>query len=186
MKHWQLKNKNLRISVSDHLHLQCLQSVNITTGELAKPNEFGQLPNGCDAMSISLLRHLREIEGIVPTREFDEGLLKIMEQKCTKSPSYLFEYRLALDLYHFSAQELNALEIWEFLMFGEPEADRPTSNYALLQSREFVFREIFTYCVSIGGGFSSFGTMDNYRGFTGGRYTNPKSYRHYIPKHHIA
>jgi len=99
-----------------------------------------------------------------------------MELKTTRRPSYLVEYRNALDLIELVARNTNSVEqAWLTLLFSDVTA----ANFGatkLGRARRFVFSEIIAHQIPISGAFKSFGLV-NYRGYFGGPYASPGSYR---------
>ena len=96
--------------------------------------------------------------------------------KTKEIPSYLTEYEHAIELIDLLVSRSESVkQAWSTLLFSNFKAD----NFAytkLGRARNFVFSEIITHQVPLSGGFKSFG-LSNYRGYFGGLYTNPGSYK---------
>lgn len=92
-----------------------------------------------------------------------------LELKTTREPSYLAEYKSALEVIDL------AQGVWPTLLFSEVDPENFSST-KLGRARQFVFSEIIAHQISISGAFKSFGLV-NYRGFFGGPYASPGSYR---------
>ncbi len=89
--------------------------------------------------------------------------------KTSRHPSYLAEYKSALELVEL------AEEAWPTLLFSEVAADNLGAT-KLGRARRFVFSEVIAHQIPISGAFKSFGLI-NYRGYFGGPYALPASYR---------
>jgi len=96
--------------------------------------------------------------------------------KTREEPSYLTEYERAVELINLvvPASE-SAKEAWTLLLFSEFDVDN-FAHTRLGRARNFVFSEIITHQIPMSGGFKSFGLW-NYRGYQGGLFTMPGSYR---------
>lgn len=92
-----------------------------------------------------------------------------LELKTTRQPSYLAEYRSAIELIELTEKD------WPTLLFSEAGAENLSAT-RLGRARSFVFAEIIGHQIPISGAFKSFGLI-NYRGYFGGPYTMPASYR---------
>ncbi len=66
-------------------------------------------------------------------------------------------------------------EAWPTLLFSEVAADNLGAT-KLGRARRFVFSEVIAHQIPISGAFKSFGLI-NYRGYFGGPYASPASYR---------
>ncbi|MBT5221141.1 MAG: hypothetical protein HOM16_16890, partial [Woeseia sp.] len=86
-----------------------------------------------------------------------------LELKTTRRPSYLVEYRNALELIELVARNTDSVEqAWPTLLFSDVAA----ANFGatrLGRARRFVFSEIIAHQIPISGAFRSFGLV-NYRG----------------------
>jgi len=96
--------------------------------------------------------------------------------KTEEEPSYLTEYENAIELIDLLDRERESVEqAWSTLLFSKFEADN-FAHTKLGRARNYVFSEIITHQVPLSGGFKSFGLL-NYRGYFGGLYTSPGSYK---------
>ena len=137
------------------------------TGSLGR-DEFASLATLCHFVDKAW-----ELEANLPAYlgqlESDLGL------KTSKPPSYLAEYRHALDLIELvSDASENIEQTWTTLLFAEFDMEN-FANTKIGRARRFVFSEIIAHQVPISGGFKSFGWV-NYRGYFGGPYASPTSY----------
>ncbi len=96
--------------------------------------------------------------------------------KTKEEPSYLTEYEHSVELINLLVSRSDTIEeAWSTLLFSKFDAD----NFAytkLGRARNFAFSEIITHQVPLSGGFKSFG-LSNYRGYFGGLFTSPGSYK---------
>ena len=99
-----------------------------------------------------------------------------LELKTRKEPAYLTEYENAVQVVNRVRGELESDDqSWSSLLFAEfPASDLASSRIG--RARHFVFSEIIAHQIPISGAFKSFGLV-NYRGYFGGPYTFPGSYR---------
>ncbi len=96
--------------------------------------------------------------------------------RTSRAPSYLGEYRHALDLIKLVSNASDSIdETWTTLLFAEFEVDNFAST-KLGRARRHVFSQIIAHQIPISAGFKNFGLM-NYRGYFGGPYASPASYR---------
>ena len=96
--------------------------------------------------------------------------------KTGETPSYLTEYKHAIELVQLLVRRSDSVEqAWASLLFSEFDADN-FAHTKLGRARKFVFSEIITHQIPISGAFKSFGLW-NYTGYFGGAYTSPTSYR---------
>ena len=96
--------------------------------------------------------------------------------KTKEKPSYLTEYEHAIELIDLVvSRSESVIQAWSTLLFSKFEADN-FAHTKLGRARNFVFSEIIAHQVPLSGGFKSFG-LSNYRGYFGGLYTNPDSYK---------
>ena len=96
--------------------------------------------------------------------------------KTEEEPSYLTEYENAIELIDLLDRERESVEqAWSTLLFSKFEADN-FAHTKLGRARNFVFSEIITHQIPLSGGFKSFGLL-NYRGYFGGLFTSPGSYK---------
>ncbi len=108
--------------------------------------------------------------------EYLQRLKGDLEPKTMEEPSYLTEYEHAVELINLLIRRSDSVEqAWSSLLFSEFEADNFEST-KIGRARNFVFTEIVTHQVPLSEGFKSFG-LSNYRGYFGGPYTSPDSYR---------
>ena len=113
------------------------------------------------------------------TPDLKPYLLKLKEDlayKTRETPSYLTEYEHAIELINQSVSDSESLEqTWLSLLFAQFSAEN-FPHTRLGRARNFVFSEIIAHQVPLSGGFKSFG-LRNYRGYAGGPFTSPSSYR---------
>ena len=96
--------------------------------------------------------------------------------KTKEEPSYLTEYEHAIELINLVVNRRDTHEeVWSTLLFSKFEVDN-FAHTKLGRARNFVFAEIITHQVPLSEGFKKFG-LSNYRGFFGGQFTTPDSYR---------
>jgi len=99
-----------------------------------------------------------------------------LDVKAGKEPSYLTEYEHAAGLARLVQKESETPEqAWSVLLFSSIDSETPDST-GLGRARCFVFAEIVAHQVALSGGFRSFGLL-NYRGWAGGPFADPESYR---------
>ena len=96
--------------------------------------------------------------------------------KTREKPAYLTEYENAVQVVNRVRGDLESDDqSWSSLLFAEfPASDLASSRIG--RARRFVFSEIIAHQIPISGAFKSFGLV-NYRGYFGGPYTSPGSYR---------
>ena len=99
-----------------------------------------------------------------------------LQLKSRERPAYLTEYENAVQLVNRIRAELESDDqSWSSLLFAEFPADDLAST-RIGRARRFVFSEIIAHQIPISGAFRSFGLV-NYRGYFGGPYSSPDSYR---------
>lgn len=184
MQHWKLRNKSNTLSISDYLHsLLVSSSSDGSIDLLMAPDSTGSSPVGLEKLINSFLGYLQFDQGIRVEDTFPRRLRSICGLKCQEKPSVLKEFGIATQLFEEVLLDLKDADCWNFLLFaGHPSIDNPDDNSNIRRCRVYVYRELAKYAITIGGGFTSFGTMDNYRGFQGGLYSDPISYRQFTPK----
>ena len=100
--------------------------------------------------------------------------------KTGRRPSYLTEYRGAAELVDLVGRHSGSDdEAWLTLLYSERDAEAFAGS-RLARARRFVFSEIIAHLVPISGAFKSFGFV-NYRGYFGGPFASPGSYRRAVP-----
>ena len=113
------------------------------------------------------------------TGDLDEYLDRLKGDlyfKTMEEPSYLTEYEHAIELVNLLVKRGESVEqAWSSLLFAN-FGDENFESTKLGRARNFVFSEIITHQIPISEGFKSFGLV-NYRGYFGGPYTSPDSYR---------
>ena len=99
-----------------------------------------------------------------------------LQLKTRERPAYLTEYENAVQLVNRIRGELESDDqSWSSLLFAEfPENDLAATRIG--RARRYVFSEIIAHQIPISGAFRSFGLV-NYRGYFGGPYSSPDSYR---------
>ena len=111
--------------------------------------------------------------------DLDEYLLRLrsdLDLKTEYEPSYLTEYDSASDLVALLSPTTSSIDqVWSTLLFSDIPV-KQESGTRLGRARSFVFSEIITHQVAVTGAFKSFGLV-NYRGYFGGVYSDPSSYR---------
>ncbi len=99
-----------------------------------------------------------------------------LQFKTEEEPSYLTEYEHAVELFNLvEASTSDVEQAWSSLLFSEFDVENFAST-KLGRARHFVFTELITHQIPISGAFKSFGLW-NYRGYFGGSFTAPESYR---------
>lgn len=99
-----------------------------------------------------------------------------LELKSRQKPAYLTEYENAVQVVNRVRGELESDDqSWSSLLFVEFSASDLAST-RIGRARHFVFSEIIAHQIPVSGAFKSFGLV-NYRGYFGGPYTSPGSYR---------
>lgn len=99
-----------------------------------------------------------------------------LQLKSRETPAYLTEYENAVQLVDRTRGELESDDqAWSALLFAEfPEDDLAWTRIG--RARRFVFSELIAHQIPLSGAFRSFGLV-NYRGYFGGPYASPDSYR---------
>ena len=137
-------------------------------GELTKP-DLDTLSTLCDYVN-------RAWQLTSDLRQYKMRLGRDLAFKTKEEPSYLTEYENAVELIDLLVRESDSVEqAWSTLLFSNFETDN-FAHTKLGRARNFVFSEIITHQVPLSGGFKSFG-LSNYRGYFGGVFTSPGSYR---------
>ena len=96
--------------------------------------------------------------------------------KTREEPSYLTEYEHAIELINAVAAASESMaQAWTTLLFSEISVNN-WPHTKLARARTFVFEEIIAHQIPISGAFKSFGLI-NYRGYRGGPFTSPSSYK---------
>jgi len=105
------------------------------------------------------------------------GQLRVdLDLKTGKKPAYLTEYENAVQIVDKVRGEFDSDDqSWSSLLFAEFPANNLDSS-RIGRARHFVFSEIIAHQIPISGAFKSFDLV-NYRGYFGGPYTSPGSYR---------
>lgn len=99
-----------------------------------------------------------------------------LDLKTLIAPSYLTEYENAAELIErVNRHTSNTDETWALLLFSTFNVEG-FSFTKLGRARRFVFSEMIKHQIPISGAFKSFG-LTNYRGYFGGSYLSPDSYR---------
>ncbi len=150
----------------------------ISNSELpVNPNNKGEVTNLEFNVLASLCLYVNKVWKLTPDLDTYLEMLRVdLDLKTSEKPSYLTEYRNAVELIDTVAEgEIVGDNDWATLLFAEFN-DENFENTKLGRARKFVFSEIITHFVPISGGFKSFGLW-NYSGYFGGSYVSPKSYR---------
>jgi hypothetical protein len=98
------------------------------------------------------------------------GLRDVVRSKTTLTPSYLTEYKEAAEILRCLKAELGEQKALE-QMFFVPQGATDFFSSRLGHVRRFVITEFIRYQV-LQGAFRKFGYV-NYRGFRGGKYSDP-------------
>ena len=137
----------------------------------------GELSNLDFDMLSTLCKYVNK--GWELTRNIEEYLARLKRDlyfKPMKEPSYLTEYEHAIELVNLLKKRGESIEqAWSSLLFANFDNENFKST-KLGRARNFVFSEIITHQIPISEGFKRFGLV-NYRGYFGGPYTSPDSYR---------
>ena len=175
---WALSNSHGDIAVPSALHnFLTTPQAGPDAEDPINPKRFGEPSGKINSMISHLLTFLQEVVGLKLDENFSDGEIKrIVNLKCTETPSVLSEYEQTLDAYQLCRAFVYDDEIWHLLFFGSH--DDVTIDCRLSRIRTHVLFEILDFAVTLGGGFKSAGAMENYRAFKGGVYTDPNSYRH--------
>ena len=180
---WPLTNGPGSVAVASPLHGQFVALSGISVGKPMEPSKVNAPGDMIIAMVDEFTTFLKNDLGLDVEGDFSQRIRGIAELKCTIEPSVFCEYEKAASLYNSAKNYVNPSEVWHLLLFGKHvelgDAENPS---ILLTIRHHVFNEMLRYAVTIGGGFKTVGTMENYRGYHGGTYTDPDSYRHFQPE----
>ena len=137
----------------------------------------GELSNANFDMLSTLCKYINQAWEL--TGDLDEYLGRLKGDlyfKTMEEPSYLTEYEHAIELVNLLVKRGESVEqAWSSLLFANL-GDENFESTKLGRARNFVFSEIITHQIPISEGFKSFGLV-NYRGYFGGPYTSPDSYR---------
>ena len=137
----------------------------------------GELSNANFDMLSTLCKYINQAWEL--TGDLDEYLGRLKGDlyfKTMEEPSYLTEYEHAIELVNLLVKRGESVEqAWSSLLFAN-FGDENFESTKLGRARNFVFSEIITHQIPISEGFKSFGLV-NYRGYFGGPYTSPDSYR---------
>ena len=138
---------------------------------------IGELSNFDFGMLSTLCKYVNKAWELTPN--IDKYLERLQEDlyfKTMKEPSYLTEYENAIELVNLLIKRSESIEqAWSSLLFAN-FGDENFRSTKLGRARNFVFSEIIAHQIPISEGFKSFGLV-NYRGYFGGPYTSPSSYR---------
>tara|TARA_Y100001970_G_scaffold288928_1_gene417753 strand:- start:2295 stop:2885 length:591 start_codon:yes stop_codon:yes gene_type:complete len=138
---------------------------------------IGELSNFDFGMLSTLCKYVNKAWELTPN--IDKYLERLQEDlyfKTMKEPSYLTEYENAIELVNLLIKRSESIEqAWSSLLFAN-FGDENFRSTKLGRARNFVFSEMITHQIPISEGFKSFGLV-NYRGYFGGPYTSPDSYR---------
>ena len=138
---------------------------------------IGELSNFDFGMLSTLCKYVNKAWELTPN--IDKYLERLQEDlyfKTMKEPSYLTEYEHAIELVNLLIKRSESIEqAWSSLLFAN-FGDENFRSTKLGRARNFVFSEMITHQIPISEGFKSFGLV-NYRGYFGGPYTSPDSYR---------
>lgn len=176
---WKLKGQFGVVPVPSELHDRLVSLSNQT--DVSKPLEPEARSVPSDAILEVVLDYVQFINGplgIKTSEDFSKtDLVRILRAKCNQSPSVFAEYSLLSDLFRTANLLIEKELVWPLMLLGVH--DDLTANSTLNRLRFHVLHELLDFCVTIGEGFKSFGKLDNYRGFMGGLYSDPNSYRQY-------
>ena len=138
---------------------------------------IGELSNFDFGMLSTLCKYVNKAWELTPN--IDKYLERLQEDlyfKTMKEPSYLTEYENTIELVNLLIKRSESIEqAWSSLLFAN-FGDENFRSTKLGRARNFVFSEMITHQIPISEGFKSFGLV-NYRGYFGGPYTSPDSYR---------
>lgn len=138
------------------------------TGSLSQ-SEFDSLFSLCEYVDTTW-----EFGANMP--QYRQQLHADLDLKTTRQPSYLAEYKSSLELVDLVIENAgSAAQAWPTLLFSEAGAENFSAT-KLGRARRFVFSEIIGHQIPISGAFKGFGLV-NYRGYFGGPYALPASYR---------
>lgn len=177
---WMLINGPGSVAVASPLHGKLVALSENPVGKPLNPSRVNSPSDLIITMVDEFTTFLKDDFALQIEPNFSLRIRGIVESKCTTEPSIYCEYEKAGSLYKLAKNYVSPNEVWHLLLFGKHvELGNEENPSILLLIRHHVFNEILRYAVTIGGGFKTVGTMENYRAFHGGTYTNPDSYRHY-------
>jgi hypothetical protein len=132
--------------------------------------------DGFDALS-TLCRYVNQAWELDADMSLYFGRLRAdLQFKTEEEPSYLTEYENAVELFNLVEGRTSGVEqAWASLLFSEFDIEDFAST-RLGRARRLVFGELITHQIPMSGAFKSFGLW-NYRGYFGGAFTAPESYR---------
>lgn len=179
-ENWALANGTGEIIVPSELHSLLTMNLGRELDHPANPTKVGNPGANIRRFVQLYAEFLRDSVGLEPDTKFSvDELIRIVELKCTSEPSVLSEYEQAVMLLNISSKFLSKNQLWHLFLYGR-HSDL-TDGSLLMRVRFHVLHEILDFVVMIGGGFRSAGAMENYRAYQGGIYSDPISYRRYVP-----
>lgn len=183
---WSLTNGPGSVSTPSALHHELVARVSAPSiDKPVDPDRTGKPTIDILAVVQGFMAYLEKVIGLDLAAGFKEREVgRMIDLKCQQNPSALAEYELASRLLMLAANHVHPDDLWPLMLFGSHDdlVQEEGGASALLRVRFHVLAELLTFATTVGKGFASAGTMENYRGYQGGVYTDPKSYRHYRPK----
>jgi hypothetical protein len=179
---WTLSNGPGAVAVPSNLHKALLAASDHAELEAPLAPKDRQTPTAdIEVMIESLVEFLgSDLKLALNHDDFLQQAKRITSHKCNGTPSLFEEYSLASSVYEVTHCHVQPEELWHLLFFGTHEEFEHSAHVTKLHAiRHHVINDILIYAATIGGGFRAAGTMENYRGYLGGTYTDPSSYRHY-------
>ena len=144
-------------------------------------NEIGQLTDSEFNTLASLCNYVNDVWDLNTDLSKYLGILKFdLAFKTKEKPSYLTEYKNAIKLINLVVEKSQSInQAWTSLLFEDFEK-KDLSATKIGRARKFVFSELITHLIPISEGFKSF-SLSNYRGYFGGSFYSPDSYKKIIP-----
>lgn len=178
---WGLLNGPGSVSVPSPLHNRLLSITDHEDlNDPLEPSNPQKPTESMFEMSSDFINYLDSELGLqIENESFKRRIKSIMREKCNEKPSLFYEYKLAAELYVLAKVYATPDDVWNLLLYGKHESLDSKRITAIQAVRFHVLNDILRYAVTIGGGFRAVGTMENYRGYLGGTYSDSTSYRHY-------
>lgn len=163
-------------SVEQDLSAELMRQVSDSDSVL-NPDVTGQLSNAEFAALFSLCRFVdRAWSFEADLSGYKQVLRSDLDLKTGQRPSYLTEYQGAADLIDRVRQNSSSEdEAWLTLLFSAADSTGFEAT-RLGRARRWVFEEIVAHQIPVSGAFKKFGFV-NYRGYFGGSFASPNSYR---------
>lgn len=163
-------------SVEQDLSTALMRHVS-NSSSVRNPDVTGKLSNAEFAALFSLCRFVDSAWSFeADLSGYEKVLRSDLDLKTGRQPSYLTEYQGAAVLIERVRQQSGSDdETWLTLLFSEADSEEFEATQ-LGRARHWVFSEIVAHQIPISGAFKNFGFV-NYRGYFGGPFASPNSYR---------